>query len=202
MLTYGEIIRDPALLPAITIERMLQRTFAHMLGNEVSSAIVSMIRTEDRAGKDASTEAVTAWREANAAQVSIWVKEKQAEILGKMDDGTLGVSGSRGPRVDPLAKIVWQLGIESVASSLRSLNLHSDKAAPKASKVFTLGKDQFTFADLVTRRIARDGEKLTVEATRVLAAREREAKRRAERIAAIAAEVPTGAGNDAEALGL
>ena len=109
ILKYAEITRDAGAFPETTINALLARGFAHVLGNEVSSKVVARIRKEVKGeGKDVPTGAqVKAFREANAELVESWTVEAENAALAAMDEGPLGVrapAAERAPRVDPLTR--------------------------------------------------------------------------------------------------
>ena len=99
------------------------RTFAHKLGNEVEAAVVSRIKTA-LGDPNASKEAVSVWRSANADQIAAWQTELRGRLVGKILDGSVGVRESNGrasaPR-DPVAEKFEELVLAEMRPILDGL---------------------------------------------------------------------------------
>ena len=177
MLTYGDITRDPAKLPAISTAALLARGFSHLLGNEQASKIVAKIRSALAEGKPDGYEAtradVQAFREANPALVSQWSDEAKANALKALDEGTLGVHVARGPSRDPIESAMHAIARGEVSEVLKSNTLK----VPSGEKTVTLGGEAFTMDALIDRRLAKHGDRIRKEAERKVAESERKAKR-------------------------
>lgn len=183
MLSYGEIQRDPGKLPEATLKALLARGFSHVLGNEVSAKVVARVRSHlagaEGKADDVSTDAVKAFRKDNAETVIKWTAEAQADALKSMDEGTLGVRGPGGPRVDPVTSAMRNFAWEAIKAILKAQNLK----VPTGEDTVTLQKGtpneaSYTREQLIERRLAHPtyGPKHKHEAERHVAA---EAKRKA-----------------------
>lgn len=163
---YGEdITLDFDTLPEASRMAMFRRGVSHFFGSEVASKVKAYFDSEDDNGiKPERTD------ESNAAKLA----EVRGEFLAKLLAGTVGVS-TRGPAVDPITVIVRRLARMEVQTTLKQNGLVWPKKAedtielPDGSKV--------TGAQLIDRRIARDGERLTTEAKKIAAEQAKKAKK-------------------------
>lgn len=195
MLQYGDITRDPAKLPEASLAALLARGFAHFLGNEQASKVVSRIRSEiaGENGKatDVSKEQVQAFRAENPDKVNAWANEIVAEALKSLDDGSIGTRAAAGPRVDPITGAMNSLARAEVVTILKANGLKT----PKGEETIAFGDATRTMAQMIERRLASHGERLRKEA-------ERQVADAARRKAKTEAEVKGKGTASAEALGL
>ncbi len=208
-LTFGtDITRDFNTLPLVSQIALATRGFAHLLGNEQASKVVSKIRgavvAASPKGADGSTrkvESVTkdevqAFRAANPEQIKTWEAAARAEALKDLDEGKLGTRVA-GPRLDPVETEIARLARVDVINTLKAHNLK----APKGDETITFlaGTPQEhtrTMAQMVANKIAKNGERYKREAEKAVAEAAR--KRKAAEAAAKAAPAQGGA----EELGL
>jgi hypothetical protein len=209
ILSFGDnITRDFRALPEVSQHALALRGFAHLLGNEQASRVVSKIRSAVAAaspkgsdGKPRKTESVTkdevkAFRETNGETIAQWERECRAEALRDLDEGKLGTRVA-GPRLDPVEAEIAKLARAAVITTLKAHNLK----VPKGDETITFlpGTPQEhtrTMAQMISNKIAKDGAKFKVEAEKIVAAQVR-ARKAAE---AKAKETPSAGG--AEELGL
>ena len=171
ILRYGEYTVDPHALPETSVQALLSRGFAHVLGNEVSSKIVSRIRREIRGDLNevASSEQVKAFRRANPDVIEAWEIETEQGTMQALIEGTLGVRPAgteRVARVDPLTREVRKIALAEISEICKTNQLVLPKGKNKVT--FPNG-DSFTRENLIERRIVKHGERITKEATKVLA---------------------------------
>lgn len=164
-ITYGDTTLDFSTLPPASLSAMLRRGVSHYLGSEVASKVKAYFDSEDENGN--KSEMTEASRAAKVAEV-------RADFLAKLEAGTVGVS-VRGPAVDPVEKIARQLAKAEIVVILKKNGLAWPKTAD-ATVDFPNG-DKFTGAQLIDRRMAKEGERLTKEAAKVAAERARKAKK-------------------------
>jgi hypothetical protein len=170
-LKYAEITRDASTFPVPTIHALLSRGFSHVLGNEVSSKVVAQIRrlVKGDSKVNPTTEQIKAFRAEFAARVAQWEQEAEQAALKAMDEGTLGVraiGSERAQRFSPLDRECRKIALAEVSAILTSNKL----AMPKGEgKVAFPNGEAFTREELVARRLAKHGERITKEAEKVLA---------------------------------
>lgn len=200
MLTYGDITRDPASLPATSVAALLSRGFSHYLGNEQASKVVSRIRTAIATSlstperevnqADITKEQVQDFRTSNPELVATFVANVMSEALKALDEGTIGSRATGGgPRLDPIAKMIQRVAREFVTTKLQANGLK----VPKGEETIEIGGKAITMAELVTRQIAANADVIEREANKRL----NEAKRKLEK-----ARVGAETAKDLEGLGL
>lgn len=165
VVTYGDMALDFDTLPETSRMAMFRRGVSHFFGSEVASKVKAHFDSEDENGiKPERTD------ESNAAKLA----EVRGEFMARLLAGTVGVS-TRGPAVDPITVIIRRLARIEVQTTLKANNLAWPKKAedtielPDGSKV--------TGAQLIDRRIARDGERLTTAAKKIALDQARAAKK-------------------------
>lgn len=181
---YNDHVIDTDTLPAASIAAMIKRGLTHFLGNEQAAKVTNAKKkwAKDHAGADMPEDEIDAKRD-----------EFVAAAVAALEAGTVGI-GVRGPRIDPVEKIMEQRAEAEVVNVLKQHKLATKK--PEDADVFTLGGVEYTFADLVERRMDKHGDRLLAEANAEIARRK---AAKAERDAAAKAT----AGQDVEeALGL
>lgn len=164
-ITYGAYTIDPAALSEKTLQALLSRAVAHVLGNEAASTVTGKIKAE--LGESATRDDVKAYRETHTAQVDAWTREaqdaKHTAILG----GTLGdrVGTPRGTALDTVIRAVaW----EEVSAIMTKNGLKFPKAvkgSDESPKIVT-PDGSFTKAELIARRVAKHTDRITKEAKR------------------------------------
>lgn len=177
-ITYGEFTIDPANLPEASVQALLSRGVTHYLGNEQASKLTNLIRkaVNAEAPSAVTSEQVKTYREANAETVSGWNNELVASALAALTAGTVGVRAAAGPKLDPIAKIAGRIAKAEVLSVLKSQSI----AAPKGDeKVRFADGTELSMADLVSRRLAKHGERINTEAKAESKRVERENAKRA-----------------------
>lgn len=152
ILTYGDFTADFNTLPESSLVAMLRRGFGHFMGSECASKVSTAF------SDDAETKPSVS-KDEYKAQV-------QAEMFTKLGAGTVGVS-TRGPAVDPITTIVRRLAKAEIIPILKANGLAWPKKAEDVV-VFPNG-DKFTGAQLVDRRVAKEAERLTKDATKIAA---------------------------------
>lgn len=163
ILTYGDFTADFNTLPETSLVAMLRRGFGHFMGSECASKVTAAFDPENE-----SQPSVT--KDEYKAQV-------QAEMFAKLQAGTVGVS-TRGPAVDPITTIIRRLAKAEIIPILKANGLAWPK---KAEDVVSFPNgDKFTGAQLVDRRVAKEGERLGKEAKKVQDEAARKAKKLAE----------------------
>ena len=185
MLKYGEITRDESKLSDIFRNALLSRGFAHYLGNEQASKVVSKIRgvlANGGKASDVTKEQVKAWRDdpANASVLEAFEVECENVALAALDNGTIGVHVASG-RVsrDPVMAAMNAIARVEITHTLKGAGLK----VPKGEETVNLKGKDFTFSQLVERRLEQHGERLRKEAERVVAEAARKAKRLSEEAA-------------------
>lgn len=163
VITYGDFTLDFTTLPQTSLIAMLRRGVSHYFGSEQASKVTAYFDPE----KD---EPVADTPEARATAKA----EFQAKAHDALLAGTVGVS-VRGPTVDPITVITRRLAKAEVVNILKSNGV---KPPAKADdKVETPDGSKFTMAELIDRRIAREGERLGREAKKIADEQARKAKK-------------------------
>lgn len=166
---YGSHKLDTAKFPQSTIDALIRRGLSHVLGNEASSKVVAF--TEGR-----SKNGVSFTDQDKAAKKL----EFQLAFIASMAEGTLGQSISRGPRVDPVEAAEHAIAKREVIDVLRGAGLKTPKSEAKVK--FADGQE-YTMDELVERRLAKHGERITREAAKHVADLDRKAKKAKEEAA-------------------
>lgn len=163
IISYGDHTADFNTLPESSLVAMLRRGFGHYMGSEAASKVSTAF------SDDAETKPTESKDEYKA--------KVQADMFAKLVAGTVGVS-TRGPAVDPITTIVRRLAKAEIIPILKANGLAWPK---KADDVVSFPNgDKFTGAQLVDRRIAREGERLGKEAKKLADEQARKAKKAAE----------------------
>ncbi len=173
IVTYGEHTVDFATVPHTSLMAMLRRGVSHYLGSEQASKVVALFDPDRKLAEGESRlEDTDENRESAKATF-------QAKALAAIAEGTVGVS-TRGPGVDPLTAQIESIARKEVTAQLKDNKVKVPKKATDTVKV--PGGAEYTMAQLVERRIARDGERLTGLAKAELAEKARKAKAIAENV--------------------
>ena len=160
VISYGDFKADFNTLPEASLVAMLRRGFGHFMGSECASKVTAAFADDADPKPDVS-------REEYKAQV-------QKEMFAKLVAGTVGVS-TRGPAVDPITTIIHRLAKAEVIAILK----HNGLAWPKKSEdtILSPNGDNFTGAELIERRVKREGERLAKEAKKIAAEQARRNKK-------------------------
>jgi hypothetical protein len=169
--TYGQYEIDTGKLPPTTIDALVRRGISHVLGNEAASKVSAWADNAER---------IKAEGNATDEQKAQKKAEFQAAFIDAMVNGTLGQHTARGPRVDPIESAANGIAKREVIDVLRGAGLKQPKGEAKVK--FADGQE-FTMAELVERRLAKHGERITREAQKHVADLERKAKRAKEEAA-------------------
>lgn len=164
-ITYGKFTIDPTTLPPKSLEALISRGLTHYLGNEQNSKVST------KAKKDA--EAGNAWADDEKAKA---LADAQEEAFAALVAGTIGTRVG-GPRLDPYEKALRDIAGEEVAELLRK----NGSKVPKGKETLTYKGAEYTFAELVARRIG--DERHTERLAKAAKARVTEIERRAKGVA-------------------
>lgn len=161
-LKYGDITIDAGKLPETSVAALMRRGLAHFLGNEQASKVASKFSDEP----DATPETKAKYK-----------AECVEAAIAALHAGTIGAN-LRGPKATPVETMVRQLALREVSDILRQNKL----AVPTGDKTIEFpdgagGKVQLSRSDLIDRRVAKHGERLTKEAEAELRKRDREAQK-------------------------
>lgn len=176
-LTYGEVSRDTANLPAETIDALLARGFAHYFGNEQAAKLTAKIKSAVAAesgngtkATDVERAAVQAYRAAHADEVKAWQADIVAGALVALDEGKIGLRESTGPResTDPVGVEVRKMAKARVMELLKAKSLKF----PGKDEALELNGTSFTGAELIQRQIDRHGEAMRKVAERIVKQRQ------------------------------
>lgn len=153
VIKYGDHIADFNTLPEASLVAMLRRGFAHFMGSEQASKVTSHFDPENETPVPDSPEARAEFK-----------AQCQTKAMAALVAGTVGMS-TRGPAVDPITTIIRRLAKAEILPILKANGLAWPK---KAEDVVSFPNgDKFTGAQLVDRRIAKEGERLGKEAKKV-----------------------------------
>lgn len=155
---YNDHVIDTDALPAASVAAMLKRGLTHYLGNEQAAKVTNFKKSFAKAnGREPGEDEIDAKRD-----------ELIEAAVAALAAGTVGI-GVRGPRIDPVEKIMEAKAEAEVVAILKSHKLATKK--PEDEDVFTLGGVEYTFADLVERRVAKEGDRLRADAEAEVARR-------------------------------
>jgi hypothetical protein len=153
VIKYGAFVADFNSLPEASLVAMLRRGTAHFFGSEQASKVTAHFDPENESPVEDTPEARAAFK-----------AECQAKAMAALVAGTVGVS-TRGPAVDPITTIIRRLAKAEVVAILKSNSLAWPKKAEDTVS-FPNG-DKFTGAQLIDRRVAREGDRLAKEAKKI-----------------------------------
>jgi hypothetical protein len=169
-LTYGDFTIGVANLPRTSLIALLQRGFAHAMGNEVSSR-VSVLKARREADKSEGSLGPL-----NDAELASAKLDFAKEMFERIASGTLGVRAPSEGRAsaDPVMTIMRNLATSMVKAKLAANNMSMPKG--EASLAFPDGSGgmiHLTRKDLIDRQVAKEEANLRKEAEKELAARKR-----------------------------
>lgn len=155
-ITYGDHVIDVANLPTKSIAALLRRGVSHFLGNEQASKVAA--KFDD--AKVGTGEGEYATEAALKAAKDSAKTDYVAAAIKALYDGTIGDS-SRGPRGSTIDTVIRGLAEKEVRKILADNKL----TMPTGDKVvkFPSG-EELNRNDLITRRIAKHGDRLRKEA--------------------------------------
>lgn len=185
--TYGAVTVETASLPPVSAEAMIRRGLSHYFGNE-QAAKVTALKDKWIGDKDANPEATPATDE----QVSKWLAEARQAAFEKLMAGTVGAGRLTGPRIDPIESATLAIAKVEVTNILRAAGVKP----PKGEETVSLAGEAFTMAQLIERRLAKEGDRIAKEAAKRVA----DQKKKAEKAKADVASA--GENKTADALGL
>lgn len=193
MLTYGEMTIDETKLPPVSVTALMQYGVSHFLGNVQASKLVNRIRGKEGLNKsDATTEAVKAWRTANAEVVAAWTAEHIKEAIKELEEGTVGTRAS-GPRLDPVEREFKTILERRLTNILKGQGLKLPKTDDE-TLVFASGMTR-TREQMLANLEVSEGEALRKEAVQKVGELARKAKREQEESAKKAASGPVDPGS-------
>lgn len=155
--TYGSLPEiDLAKLPHSSVMAMFRRGISHYFGNEQASKLTAFFGQKDEAGNLVNEDTP----EARAAKKA----ELQQAAFEALLAGKVGVS-VRGPAADPITAIIRRLARAEVTNILKANGV---KFPSKAEDTIEMPDgSKFTGAQLIDRRIAKEGERLAREAKKI-----------------------------------
>lgn len=154
-------------LPAVSAHRLMSYGFAHYLGNQAASKVVAWADKEENKG---------ATDEQKAAKKA----EFQSIMIAALIDGTIGQHTSRGPSVDPEEAEMESIAKKEVLATLKANNI---KVPKKGEHVEFASGEKLTMDELVERRLAKHGERLSAEAKASLKAKAKAKEATAKKVA-------------------
>lgn len=196
--TYGEYSFNPMTVPAVSVAALLARGFAHYIGNEQSSKVVSYFRQKAVAEAIAANDGKPLDKETRASiEKSVKldpesdeyreVKAKfQAEALAAILAGTIGEARGGGPRLDPLAVEMLNITKSEVIAKLVAHGMHKGRKNPVGADLFQFGEVTISFDELLARHAEKNNARIHKEAQAKLDVVARKAKRAAEDAAKLA----------------
>lgn len=183
VIEYGDFSVDTASLPEPSVIALIRRGLAHFLGNEQRAKLAAW---SEAWAKEHDGKAPT--DEDKAAKIA----ELQSAALQALRDGTVGTR-VMGPRQDPVEALMASMAKAEIVSQLKANGV---KVPRKTEDTIQLADATVTILQLVEMRVARDGERLRKEATKVLRDRAKQAE------AAKAKATAAGGAVSLESLGL
>lgn len=187
---YRNFEIDTSALPESSVNALLRRGLAHVLGNEQHAKVgpnsawyKDLVKAKTAEGGEAYVPTDDEIEEAKAAF--------QAKAIEALTAGTLGTS-IRGPSAPPLETEMNRIARTTVINRLKAAGLKPPKGEDVVE--FANGTKK-TMAQMIATVLERDGEVITKEANKAIA----DAKRKAEQAKKVAAEAGS---KNAEDLGL
>lgn len=166
VITYGDFSFDVTKVPQTSALAMLKRGFAHFMGSEQSSKVISRFTPND---KGQLPEGVVDSPEARAA----YKAECQVSAFKAFMEGTVGNHASRGPKADPLTATKTTIAKREVTETLKANGLKF----PKGDETIDLGGTKLSGAELITRRLAKHNDRIHKEAQKHLSELDRARKK-------------------------
>lgn len=148
-LKYGNITIDSADLPESTVNALMSRGFAHILGNEVASKVTAWKKSEDGVNADAD-------------EVKAYTEAARNTMLQKLKDGTLGVRVG-GPRGTALDTIIRQVAIERLKANFAAAKV---KFPANNKDTVNIGGKQMNRTAIIEAHIEKYRDVIEAEAER------------------------------------
>jgi hypothetical protein len=197
-ITHNDKSFDFGSLPLASQIKLASRGLAHMRGNEVVASVIGDFRREARkawiaANSDDAWKALSDEAKVKIEKKGIPATDSDAykravdvarvEFDNNLVAGTLSEGRTVGPRKSPLEIECGAIARRETIEILSKKNgdgralfeATAKKRVPKDEDVFSLKGESVTFADLIERRFARFEERITKEAKKVIADREKAA---------------------------
>lgn len=187
------IFEDFRALPERSLVALVSSGWSHKMTNEVASDVTSGIRRAIKAaGGDPKAEVtkdmIVAWRAdpTNAEALAAFKAESVRETIEAIRLGTVGIRPTgtvRGPRLNELDLLIRDLAMEEVGAVLvthekLARNVAGEFVVPSTGKaptskgpLFKITAGEFSFPQMVDRRVAAHAERLRAEAGKQLARR-------------------------------
>lgn len=168
---YGNHEFAIASLPEASTLALLQRGLTHYLGNEQASKLASWVKGESQANSE-DRDVCRAWKEANPEAVKAKNDELVAEAVKAVLEGKIGFREPGAAKATPLDAMIARIAKAEVLTILTSAGI---KAPKKDEKVKFANGTEKSLAEMIATRIEKEGERITAEAKKAIAA---EAKKR------------------------
>jgi hypothetical protein len=186
---------DFAALPPKSQVWLAKEGFSHGYGNRVASSVIGDFRAAARkawieANSQDAWKALTKTEQGAVEKAGIpspdseayrqAIAEGRGEFLKSLSEGTLSEGRATGPR-----KSALEIEMEAIAKS-ETIKILTDKGGftasakkrvPKADDLFEIGNESVSFADLCARRLARNEDRISKAAAKILADREKNANK-------------------------
>lgn len=192
---YDGVKLDFSTIPQASLISFARKGVAHYLGNEQASKVSA---AKAKAAEETKDEAgnVVPGRALSDDEIAKLKADFREVALRAMNEGTMGLGGSRGPVKDPYETQLARLAAESVKATLKQ---HLIKP-PKGDEAVTFADGtKRTMAEMIEKRLGGEaGDGLRRAARKAV---EEEAKRQIALKAAAQVKVETGT-LTADALGL
>lgn len=182
-ISYGSHTVDFATLPPASLLAMVNRGFAHFLGNEVASKVTAAkakwaetlaaalaVPESDRTPDHVKAIEEGEMGEAQIEELKMALRNAAVKALV---DGTVGVREPGQPKASPL-----EVEIRKIATGLvREKLIANGLKVPTGDKTLTFPNGAaYTMAQLVDRQIDQKGKEIEATAIKNIAARDRAAK--------------------------
>ena len=172
ILTYGNVKIDTERLPLASIHALLSRGLAHYAGNEQNAKVGPEFGDKVTAAGFANLKALRAAPGEHAGllvEIEKFLNGKVADAVKALHDGTVG-DGMRGPRGTALDTVIRAIASAEVKKTLANIGVTMPSGDKKVK--FTTG-EELTASELIARRIAKHGDRITKEAEAKMKADER-----------------------------
>lgn len=152
-LTYGTHSVNIADLSPKAAAYLMQYGFAKSLQDSVAGMRAELTATKDADGNAKYT----------ADEVNVILHDTQAERLGKILAGTIGIRAASGPKATPIESVIKRVALEEIRNAVAAKN------AGKATKDVVKLPTGDALNSIVAKYIEKYLDRLTAEATRRMA---------------------------------
>ena len=162
-ISYGNVKIDTTSLPAASIQALLSRGLSHYLGNEQNAKVGPEFGERVAKAGFANLKALRAAPGEHAGlliEIEKFLNAKVTDAVKALHDGTVGES-TRGPRGTALDTVIRAIASAEVKKVLANIGVTMPSGDRKVR--FVTG-EELTSSELIARRIARHGARLTKEA--------------------------------------